>query len=49
LLLFASGAQVEGLQQDPELKKRALWRELGTASRTRQPVFGRVLNQCPGV
>mmetsp|Transcript_7437 Transcript_7437/g.19839 ORF Transcript_7437/g.19839 Transcript_7437/m.19839 type:complete len:300 (+) Transcript_7437:112-1011(+) len=40
--------QVEAVQQDPALKKLALWRELEAAWRAKQPVFGRVLNQCPG-
>ncbi|KAF5827698.1 hypothetical protein DUNSADRAFT_195 [Dunaliella salina] len=40
--------QVEAVRQDPALKKLALWRELEAAWRTKQPVFGRVLNQCPG-
>ena len=40
--------QLEPLKQDPGVKRQAVWRELAAAHAARKPVFGRVLNQCPG-
>lgn len=41
-------AQVEAVQPDAGLRQRSVWLELEGAWRSRAPVFGRVLNQCPG-
>eukprot|EP00877_Chromochloris_zofingiensis_P014968 jgi/Chrzof1/9725/Cz04g13160.t1 len=40
--------QLDSMRMSPEVRRKQIWNELQSRMRSGQPVYGRILNSCPG-